>query len=122
MTARDLFAQLEQQQTPEHYLDLSLQKYNEGNYEESIAAAQRALQRRPDYAEAWNNLCAANNKLGRYQEAAKVCEQALRIKPDFDLARNNLQYARERSTTKEKWLLEWTLNPLAEEKNASRGP
>ena len=95
-------AQLEQQQTPEHYLDLSLQKYNEGNYEESIAAAQRALQRRPDYAEAWNNLCAANNKLGRYQEAAKVCEQALRIKPDFDLARNNLQYARERSTTKEK--------------------
>jgi len=47
------------------------------------------------YAEAWNNICAANNKLGRYQEAAQACEQALRIRPDFGLARNNLQYARE---------------------------
>jgi len=49
---------------------------------------------RPNYAEAWNNICAAYNKLGRYEEAAAACEQALRYKPDFELARNNLQYAR----------------------------
>jgi Flp pilus assembly protein TadD len=102
VTAHDLFAQIDHQQTktPEQYLALSLQKYNEGNYEESIAAAESALTLKPDYAEAFNNICAASNKLGRYEEAAKACEQALRIKPDFDLARNNLQYARERSTSK----------------------
>lgn len=53
-----------------------------------------ALDLRFGYAEAWNNIGAAYNKLGRYEEAAAACEQALRYKPDFDLARNNLQYAR----------------------------
>ena len=94
MTARGLLAQLNQRQTPEQYLALSLRRYEEARYIESIAAAQTALEIRPDYPEAFNNVCAANNKLGRYEEAAKACEQALRLKPDFDLARNNLQYAR----------------------------
>jgi protein O-mannosyl-transferase len=100
VTARDLLAQIDQHETktPEHFLALSLQRYNEGKFEESIADAQRALTLKPDYAEAFNNICAANNKLGRFEEAAKACEQALRIKPDLDLARNNLQYARERQS------------------------
>jgi protein O-mannosyl-transferase len=104
LTARDLSNQIDHQQmkTPEHFLALSLQDYNDGKYEESIAAAQSALSLKPDYAEAFNNICAANNKLGRFEEARSACEQALRIKPDFDLARNNLQYARETSTTKQK--------------------
>ena len=57
---------------------------------------------RPDYAEAWNNIGAAYNKLGRYAEAAAACEESLRFKPDFQLARNNLQYAYEmaKSSTK----------------------
>jgi tetratricopeptide (TPR) repeat protein len=45
--------------------------------------------------EAWNNTCAAYNKLGRYEQAAAACQQALRYKPDLQLARNNLQYARD---------------------------
>ena len=53
-----------------------------------------ALELRPNYAEARNNICAGYNKLGRYEEAAAACEQALRYKPDLELARNNLQYAR----------------------------
>ncbi len=102
LTARELLAQADAQavnqpatQTPEYYLDLSLQHYREGRYAESIAASRAALKLRPDYAEAWNNIGAAYNKLGRYEEAAAVCEEALRLKPDFELARNNLQYARE---------------------------
>ena len=47
----------------------------------------------PRYAEAWNNICAANDKLCGYDEAAIACEQALGYEPDFELARNNLQYA-----------------------------
>jgi Flp pilus assembly protein TadD len=99
MTAHELLAQLNQRQTPEQYLALSLQRYEQGRFIESIAAAQSALELKPNYAEAFNNICAANNKLERYEEAVKACEHALRIKPDFDLARNNLQYARERSTS-----------------------
>ncbi|HEY6070569.1 MAG TPA: tetratricopeptide repeat protein, partial [Chthoniobacterales bacterium] len=62
VTARDLLARIDQQQTktPEHFLALSLQNYNEGKFEESIADAQRALTLKPDYAEAFNNICAAS--------------------------------------------------------------
>ncbi len=83
-------------QTPESYLDLSLQFYREERYVESVAASRHALDLRPGYAEAWNNIGAAYNKLGRYEEAVAACEQALRYKPDFELARNNLRYAREK--------------------------
>jgi protein O-mannosyl-transferase len=103
LTARDLLAKAEGRvinettvQTPESYLDLSLRLYGEERYAESIAASRRALDLRPGYAQAWNNVCAAYNKLGRHEEAAAACEQALRLKPDFELARNNLTYAREK--------------------------
>ena len=102
MTAREFLAQANDQatnpsppETPESYLALGLARYQEGRYSETIAACQQALRLRPSYAEAWNNICAAYNKLGRFQEGADACEQALRNKPDFDLARNNLNYARE---------------------------
>jgi len=101
LTARELMEQTDGQTineptTPESYLVLSLQLYGEERYVESIDASRRALDLRPGYAEAWNNVGAAYNKLGRYEEAAAACEQALRYKPDFELARNNLQYAREK--------------------------
>jgi Flp pilus assembly protein TadD len=106
LTARQLLAQADGQarnqpatQTTESYLALSLQRYGEERYVESIAACRAALELRPNYAEAWNNICAAYNKLGRYDEAAVACEEALRLKPDFELARNNLQYAREMAKT-----------------------
>jgi Flp pilus assembly protein TadD len=101
LMARNLLAQADsaanqpRSANAESYLALSLQRYQEGRYAEAIAACRAALALRPDYAEAWNNICAACNKLGRYDEAASACEKALHYKPDFELARNNLQYARE---------------------------
>ena len=106
LTARELLSQAESQmsnqpatQTAESYLTLSLQRYGEERYAESIAACRAALELRPNYAEAWNNICAAYNKLGRYEQAAAAGEQALRYKPDFELARNNRQYARKMANT-----------------------
>jgi Flp pilus assembly protein TadD len=103
LTARDLLARMNGQpinqpatQSPEYYLELSLQHYREERYVESIAASRAALALRPNYPEAWNNIGAAYNKLGRYEQAAAACAQALRLKPDFELARNNLTYAREK--------------------------
>jgi len=109
VNARQLLEQADSQagnqpatQTAESYLDLSLQRYREERYVEAIAACRTALELRPNYAEAWNNIGAAYNKLGRYEEAAAACEQALRYKPDFELARNNLQYARQMVKTSPK--------------------
>ena len=78
LTARELLAKADGQavnqpetQTPEYYLELSLQHYREGRYAESIAASHAALKLRSDYAEAWNNIGAAYNKLGRYGETRR---------------------------------------------------
>ena len=60
----------------------------------SIASSRAALKLRAGYAEAFNNICAAENALGRYADAIPACERALALKPDFPLARNNLAFAR----------------------------
>ncbi len=80
-------------QTAEELLAQSLTHFQNGRYESVIATCQRALQLRPDYAEAFNNQCAAYNALGRFAEAKAACERALELKPDFELARNNLSIA-----------------------------
>ncbi|MEY2585532.1 MAG: protein O-mannosyl-transferase [Verrucomicrobiota bacterium] len=97
--ARSLLTHAQQSapQTPEAYLALSLTRYQEKRYEEAIAACELALALKPDYAEAWNNLCASSNQLGEYEQAITACEEALRFQPDFALARNNLNYARRRA-------------------------
>jgi tetratricopeptide (TPR) repeat protein len=82
--------------TPEQWLERSLRQYQGRFFDDSIASSREALKLRPDYAEAFNNICAAENQLGRYVEAITNCERALAIKPDFPLARNNLAYARDR--------------------------
>ena len=86
-------------QTPQFYLALSLQFYREERYIEAIFACRRALDLRPDYAEAWDTMGAVYNKLGRYEEAAAACERALLYKPGYENARINLQYARAKLKT-----------------------
>jgi protein O-mannosyl-transferase len=81
------------QQTPENYLTLSLRYYEAHQYEKSIEAARESLKMKPDYALAYNNICAALNNLGRYDEGIKACQEALRIDPDFQLAKGNLDWA-----------------------------
>ena len=86
-------------QTPEAYLARSLELYGEEHYIESIFACRLALDLRPGYAEAWENIGAAYNELGRYEEAAAACEQTLLYRPDDEKARINLQYARAKLKT-----------------------
>lgn len=93
---RDLVARTRQalaMQSPEVYLQQSLDLYRSGKFKEAIAAAEQALRLRPNYAEAYNNIGAAWNSLGDYRSGAAACEEALKIKPQWMLARNNLLYA-----------------------------
>lgn len=79
--------------TPENYLNLSLQYYRNGRYQDSIAACREALKLKPDYAEAHNNIAAAYQAMGLWDDAIQAAQRAVTLKPDFQLARNNLEYS-----------------------------
>jgi len=80
--------------SPEIYLSLSLELYNKGDYQGCIDACNKALNLKPDYAEAYNNICSAYNALGNYKKAIEAGNKAIAIKPDYQLAKNNLNYAK----------------------------
>jgi tetratricopeptide (TPR) repeat protein len=79
--------------SPERLLEFSLQFYRQGRFPECIETARKALQLRPDYAEAYNNIAAAYNAMKRWDEGMQAASEAVRLKPDFQLARNNLAWA-----------------------------
>jgi protein O-mannosyl-transferase len=83
----------ESQPTPEHYLNLSLMYHQAGKYQDCIDASRKALKLKPDYAEAYNNIAAANEALFRWDDAISAAQQALRINPNFTLAKNNLAWS-----------------------------
>jgi tetratricopeptide (TPR) repeat protein len=98
--ARDLLLEaqmaISRPPTAEFYLDQSLEYYQVERYEDSIASCKAALSIKANYAEAWNNIGAAYNRLGQYGLAAGACEKALRLKPGYELASNNLRFAQQR--------------------------
>jgi tetratricopeptide (TPR) repeat protein len=91
-------AEMDARQAPtaDRYLQLSLLYFQAGRYTECIQSARRALELKPDYAEAWNNVAAGYNSLGLWDEGIEAARNAVRLKPDFELARNNLAHALER--------------------------
>ena len=83
----------DQNKTPENFLEVSFRYYEAGQFAKSIEAAQRALELRPDYDLAYNNICAAYNELKQWDRAIEVGEKAVRLNPDNPLAKNNLAWA-----------------------------
>ena len=79
--------------TPESYLSLSLQYYNAGDYQGCIDAAKKALELKPDYAPAYNNIGSAYNILKNYKEAKAALLKAVELDPASQLAKNNLALA-----------------------------
>lgn len=65
-------------------------EYNRGleaksakRFSEAIAGFRRAVDIRPDFPEAWNELGFALRQTGQFTDALKAYEQALRLRPDF---------------------------------------
>jgi tetratricopeptide (TPR) repeat protein len=78
---------------PVDYLNLSLQYYLIGDYQECIDAANKALSLKPNYAEAYNNIGSAYNMLGKFEEGRAALLKALEIDPNNQLSKNNLAWA-----------------------------
>ncbi len=74
-------------------LNQSLQSYNQGDFNECIRLNKEALKIKPDFSQAWNNICASYNSMKMWKEACDACNEALKIQPDFPLAKNNLNWA-----------------------------
>jgi protein O-GlcNAc transferase len=68
---------------------------DQGKLDEAVACYRRALELKPDYAEAHNNLGNAFNDQGKLDEAVACYRRALELKPDFAEAHYNLGSALE---------------------------
>ena len=66
---------------------------DQGKPDEAVACYRRALELKPDYAEAHNNLGNALKEQGKLDEAVACCRRALELKPDYAEAHNNLGVA-----------------------------
>jgi tetratricopeptide (TPR) repeat protein len=75
-------------------LNLSLDCYQAGDYQGCIDYSKKALVIKPDYAEAWNNICSAYNAMNNFAEGIKACNEAIKIKPGYALAQGNLDWAK----------------------------
>lgn len=75
-------------------LNQSLAYYNTGDFNKCIETAEAALKIKPDYDLAYNNICAAWNRLQKYDKAIAAGEKGLVYNPDNQLLKGNLAEAR----------------------------
>ena len=86
--------------TADGYLSVSTLFFQGLRYDDCVKYAKEALKLRPNYAEAYNNICAANSKLKNWDEAQAACNTALKINPAMQSAKENLQYIQQQRVQK----------------------
>jgi len=77
------------------YNNLGVVRRDKGDYRQALAYLTRAIEVRPDYAEAYNNRANAYGMLRQYDAAIRDYTRALQIRPDLAQAYSNrgLAYA-----------------------------
>jgi tetratricopeptide (TPR) repeat protein len=71
------------------YIELSLSYFNKRMFKQCIDACNRALTLNPNYDIAYNNICAAYNKLGDWDKAIAAGKKGLKINPNNQVLKNN---------------------------------
>ena len=84
---------LEQNQSEQNYLNLSLQYYNYALFEYCIKIAQQGIIKHPNSDNLYNNICAAYNALKNWNKAIEAGKKGLDINPQNKLLRNNYNYS-----------------------------
>lgn len=77
----------------ENYLNLSLQYYNNKQFDKCIEACYKALQLKPDYDLAYNNICSAYIELKNWDKAIEAGKKGISINPNNSYLKQNLAYA-----------------------------
>jgi tetratricopeptide (TPR) repeat protein len=75
-------------------INLSVQHYQAGRYQEAVDAARTALASDPSSSLAWSNITAAQIQLGNVDAALEAGLAAVRLDPQSKLAQGNLAWAR----------------------------
>jgi len=78
---------------PAIFIDLSQAYYRAEHWQECIDASRKALELEPGFAKAFNNICAAYNKMGNFEEGKIAGEEAVRLDPANQLYKNNLKWS-----------------------------
>ncbi|EZH72943.1 hypothetical protein ATO12_18150 [Aquimarina atlantica] len=76
-----------------NYLNLSLQYFNYGLFENCIKTSKEGIIKHPTSDKLYNNLCAAYNSLKKWSKAVEVGKKGLEINPNNQLLRNNYNWA-----------------------------
>ncbi|MCD2423451.1 tetratricopeptide repeat protein [Niabella pedocola] len=76
-----------------NYINISLEQYNNGKYEDCINTCKQVLALDPNNADAYNNICAAYNMLKEWDKAREACQKALQLDPQHPNAPANLRWA-----------------------------
>jgi tetratricopeptide (TPR) repeat protein len=77
---------------PDQLVNLSSKFCQAQNYDDCLGAAEKALDLRPGYAEAYNNMAAALLSMGRLDEGIAAARQAIQSKPNYADAKSNLEW------------------------------
>ena len=72
--------------------DLGNVLVKQGKLAQATNFYQKAVEFKPNFAEAHNNIAEALQQQGRFNEAFEACQQAIKYKPDFALAHHNLAH------------------------------
>jgi len=65
------------------YLLLGNVEYSKTNYSKAVELYEKAIELKPDDADAWTNKGVTLRKLNRHEEALKAHEKAIELKPDL---------------------------------------
>lgn len=83
-------AQLKGLGSPELCQHLAVALLRTGRFQEAIASCRRAIEQKPDYAEAHYHLGVAYTQLGDMEEARRCIARAVELKPDYARALHGL--------------------------------
>jgi len=75
-------------------INVSVQHYQAGRYQEAVDAARTALSSDPTSSLAWSNIAAAQIQLGNVDAALEAALAASRLDPESKLAQGNLAWAK----------------------------
>ena len=89
-TLRNAEAETKKNPVVDDFLKLAVVYYRNQRYQDCVEASRKALAMRPNLAEAWANMAAAQHAMGQDDDAIVSLREVLRLRPDMKFAQTDL--------------------------------